>query len=129
MKKKDFIIGVDFDGTLFETLHPQVGAPIDEMIQLVKYLHNEGFIIQIWTCRDGGEDERCAREALVKHQIPYDLFNENPQWQIDKYGGDCRKSGADVFIDDKNIGGIPPIPTIIDDIYQRYYLKTITAHV
>jgi hypothetical protein len=39
---------------------------------------------------------------LELNDIHFDYYNENPKDKIDMYG-DCRKIGADFYIDDKNI--------------------------
>lgn len=109
----DCIIAFDFDGTLFVEDWPRVGKPITEMHWLIKQLHQKGFIIVINTARASNTHDD-AKRALNEHNIEYDLFNENPKYRTDVYGDNPRKIAADVFIDDRNIGGLP---TSVEALY------------
>lgn len=97
-------VGIDFDGTIAtEGSFPDVGELIPHAPNVINKLKNRGFVIVIWTCREGEVAEK-AKEFLNTNGISYDYFNENPCDLIAKYGNNCRKVGVDVFIDDKNIG-------------------------
>ena len=95
------VVAVDFDGTLFtEDKYPAVGDPIEVTINYVKYLKSHGVELILWTCREGKILED-AVEACKSVGIEFDAINQNLQWRIDKYNYDCRKIGADLYIDDK----------------------------
>lgn len=101
--KKIKHIGIDFDGTIArEDLYPLAGAMIPNAKRVINKLKHRGFVITIWTCREGFAEDN-AKKFLNDNGIGYDYFNENPSCLIEKYGNNCRKLGVDQFIDDKNI--------------------------
>lgn len=101
MKK---IIAVDFDGTLCVDAYPrigQLGVRHHIIHNYIKQEHKEGAVIILWTCRCGDK----LTDALVackKWGIPIDYINENYPEIINRYGFDCRKIYADVYVDDKS---------------------------
>jgi len=97
-----FIVSVDFDGTIAKNDWPN----IDKLRFLAKYVLNKlrewNCILILNTCREGLYLEQ-ARKFLVTNGIFFDYYNENSDRKIQEYG-DCRKIGADLYIDDKNFG-------------------------
>lgn len=69
----------------------------------------------LWTCREGKKLDE-AKEFLRKHEILYyfTYINKNSNFNILKYDNDCRKIGADIYIDDRIIGGFPRWSKIAD---------------
>jgi hypothetical protein len=119
---KDFMIAVDFDGTLCENAYPAIGRENHDMIDLVNELYDEGYIIQIWTCREG-EKLEAVREFMEFNEIQFDTINENPLYRIQFWGSDVRKTSADVFIDDKSVGGLPNTRVAYEYIRETYDKK------
>ena len=101
------IIAIDFDGTIVSDDYPLVGEPIKGAKRYINRLHKDGHIIMIWTLRVG-LPLRVALDYLMKNKIHFDFVNENIPEKIKHYNNDPRKLGADVFIDDRNIGGLKP---------------------
>lgn len=100
------IIAIDFDGVIVTDCFPEIGTPLIDMPGVMNRLYNKGHILIINTCRSGkyaGE----AKTALHEMNIPYHYFNENCPKRTAEYGQDCRKISADLYIDDKNLGGFP----------------------
>lgn len=96
------IIAVDFDGTLCENAWPGIGEPIEPVLMYIKYQHQTGAKIILWTCRVG--DKLDAAVAWCReHGIIFDAVNENLPEIVRTFGGDCRKVYADEYIDDKNV--------------------------
>ena len=93
-------IAVDFDGTIVTNQYPEVGELMPGALATLKEWKERGKTIIVWTCRED-EYAEAAKAFLNKEGVPFDLFNENPPELIEKYGNDCRKLGADFFIDDK----------------------------
>lgn len=94
------VIAVDFDGTLFEDKFPDIGEPIVEVIELIKRYIADGHVVILWTCRV--EDR--LREAVAKceeYGIQFSHVNENSCDNLARYGTDCRKIAADIYLDDK----------------------------
>lgn len=96
-------IAIDFDGTIVTNQYPKVGTLMLGAKKSINELYDDHTII-INTCRSGAYADRCRR-YLDKSGIKYHFFNENDPTLIKQYNGDTRKISADVYIDDKNLGG------------------------
>ena len=93
-------IAVDFDGTLFTENFPNIGEPKWRVINWCKKQREEGNILILWTCREG-ELLSKAVQACRDVGLEFDFVNENAAHRLKKYGNDCRKIGADIYMDDK----------------------------
>ena len=99
-KSGEYIIAVDFDGTLCRNEWPDIGEPIVPMIEAAKEAKKRGAKLILCTCR---ERKRLA-EAVVwcaVRGLKFDAVNANLQSRIDQYGGDCRKISFDELWDDR----------------------------
>lgn len=110
-------LAIDFDGTIVENDFPEVGKLRKNVIPVMNRLHREGYKIVINTCRTGPHEDD-ARMCLINNGIPFDTLNENTAESIAQYPEESRKLSADLYIDDRNLGGIP------DDWEEIYYLIT-----
>jgi len=99
------IIAVDFDGTIVEHKYPNIGAEIPFAFETLKMLQEKGHQLILWTYRSGTElDEAVA--YCKKNDIEFYAINKNyPEEIFDDTIS--RKIIADVYIDDRNIGGLP----------------------
>ena len=107
------IIAIDFDGTIAADAYPGIGDMLPRASEVINSLYDNDFIIVIWTCRQGAL-QHDAEKWLFDHGIKYHYFNANIPGQTTKYGYDSRKIGADVFIDDRNLGGFPGWEAVAD---------------
>ena len=94
------VYAVDFDGTLCEDKWPEIGTANDKLIGYLIGRRQQGEKVILWTCRNG-ELLRKAVEWCRGHGLEFDAVNENLPERIEFFGGDCRKVGADVYIDDR----------------------------
>ena len=95
------IIAIDFDGTLVENEWPKIGKPKWQMINKVKELQQKGHIFILWSCREGKELKE-AEVFLDSVGLHFEYINCNPTYRIEQFNGnDCRKIGADYYVDDK----------------------------
>lgn len=99
------IIAVDFDGTIVEHAYPKIGKPIPFAIEVLKKLQQEErHLLILWTVREGRllkeAVEYCKRSGL-------EFYAVNNNYPEENRGVEPRKINADMYIDDKNIGGIP----------------------
>lgn len=97
------IIAIDFDGTIVTNKYPGVGELMTNAKETINELFKEHAII-INTCRAGEHLEAC-KAFLRENSINYHFINENASIRINQYGTDTRKVSADLYVDDKNIGG------------------------
>lgn len=93
------IIAVDFDGTISLGAWPNVGAPNLPLINLLKEKKAKGARLILWTNRTGELLDKATKycEAVG---LTFDAVNENLPDMVEKFGTDCRKVYADVYIDD-----------------------------
>lgn len=97
------IIAVDFDGTIVEHEFPKIGKPIAFAIETLLQLQREGHTLILWSVREG----RMLQEALdycEKNGLKFYAANKNyPEEDPTKAS---RKLNVDLFIDDRNLGGL-----------------------
>ncbi len=101
--QKPLIIAVDFDGTIVEHKYPQIGEIIPGAFEVLQELQENGHKLILWTFRDG-EYLKDAVDFCLENGIMFYAVNESlPNEDFNKYMS--RKINADVFIDDRNVGG------------------------
>jgi len=98
-------IAVDFDGTIVENAYPSIGKEQLFAFETLKMLQKRGFILILWTYRAGRQLEE-AVEYCRKNGVEFYAVNRNyPEEIYDE--SISRKIDAEIYIDDKNIGGFP----------------------
>lgn len=104
------IIAVDFDGTIVEHKFPKLGNPLPDAFKVLKKIKSEGHVLILWTYRTGAELKQavtfCKRNGLEFNSINCNAGDEDLDFTHN------RKIYADLFIDDRNILGIPDWNTI-----------------
>ncbi|GAC1605784.1 MAG: hypothetical protein NVS3B25_35130 [Hymenobacter sp.] len=109
---KSLLLAIDFDDTIaVNDCYPAIGAELPGAIAGLHQLAAAGHRLQIWTCRHGEALDN-ARAWLDARSVRYERMNENCPHLIAKWA-DTRKMSADVYIDDKNLGGLMPWPEIV----------------
>lgn len=128
------IIAVDFDGTIVEHRYPAIGKEIPFAIDTLKRLIDDGHKLVLWSVREGELlddavrwcEERGLRFYAVNKNFDEDSDNEN----LKNNAAYSRKLKAKVFIDDRNVGGLPDWGVIYQLIsrgitYQEYLMEEI----
>lgn len=101
------IIAIDFDGTICQNKYPDIGEPMPLAIESIKELKELGHNLILWTCRKG-EQLYNAVKWCKEYGIPFDLVNEYEPNNLRAFGGVAgNKVFADIYIDDRNLGGFP----------------------
>ncbi len=98
-------IAVDFDGTIVEHEYPEIGKEKLFAFQTLKELEKMGARLILWTFRSGKElndaIDYCRKNGVefyaVNKNYPEEIFDDTISRKID----------ADIYIDDKNLGGFP----------------------
>ena len=104
MISETLTIAVDFDGTIVEDEYPKIGKPNIFAFETMKKLQNKGHRLILWTYRYGKELEDAVAFCKENGITFYAVNKSFPEEQFDpKYS---RKINADLFIDDRNIGGL-----------------------
>ncbi len=99
--RKYTIYAIDFDGTLCESIWPEIGEPNMALIEHLKKRRRQGNKIILWTCRVG-ERLQEAVDWCKGYGLEFDAVNENLPEMIEKYGNDSRKIFADCYFEDKS---------------------------
>lgn len=103
LPKDHLIIAIDFDGTIVEDAYPGIGKPMLFAFETIKKLQEEGHRLILWTYRSGKKLEE-AVAFCSENGIEFYAVNKNyPEEEFD--GEISRKIHADLFIDDRNVGG------------------------
>ncbi len=97
-------IAVDFDGTIVENRYPKIGKPILFALETLLHLQKDGHILILWTYRSGRELDEAVEFCKQKGIIFYAVNKSYPEELYDD--SLSRKIQADIFIDDRNIGGL-----------------------
>lgn len=109
------IIAVDFDGTIVEHRYPEVGKEIPFATTTLKMLIKERHMLILWTVRKGRLLEE-AVEWCKERGVEFYAVNKNhPEENVDNESG-YSKINAELFIDDRNLGGLPDWGRIYDMI-------------
>lgn len=105
MFDKMLTIAVDFDGTIAEDAYPKIGKAMPFAFETLKMLQDKGHRLILWTVRTG-RPLREAVEFCKKNGIEF--YAVNNEFAEEEYNGkSSRKVNADIFIDDRNVGGFP----------------------
>ncbi len=97
------IIAVDFDGTIVEHRYPAIGKEKLFAFDTLESLQKQGHQLILWTFRSGRElDDAVA--YCKKHGLEFYAINRSyPEEELNR--DISRKINADIFIDDRNLGG------------------------
>ncbi len=96
-------IAIDFDGTIVEHEFPRIGKELLFAFETMRELQKQKHQLLLWTYRSGKELEE-AVEFCRERGIEFYAVNKNyPEEIYDE--SISRKIQADVYIDDRNIGG------------------------
>jgi hypothetical protein len=99
------IIAVDFDGTIVEHNYPRIGKPIPFAIDTLRKIQEDGrHRLILWTVREGRLLEEAVNYCKEKGIEFYAVNKNNPEEEPFALP---RKLAVDLFIDDRNIGGLP----------------------
>lgn len=117
-------IAVDFDGTIVSHRYPDIGEEKPFAIETLKMLQQEQHRLILWTVREGDllKDavEWCRSRGLEFYAVNRDYPEEEPS-----HRGYSRKLKVDLFIDDRNLGGIPDWGDIYRMIHEKLSYEEI----
>jgi len=103
--KQSLIIAIDFDGTIVEHRYPFIGRIRPFAFQTMEALQINGHRLILWSHRSGQKLDEAVKFCRY-HGIEFYAVNKNyPEEEWDE--NDSRKILADIYIDDRNLGGLP----------------------
>jgi hypothetical protein len=122
------VIAVDFDGTIVTHEYPNIGKEIPFAIDTLKRLQQSpDNLIVLWTVREGAELEEAVKYCRDRGLEFYAVNNNYPEESAEH--PEPRKLKADLFIDDRNLGGLPEWGIIYRTIMSRKYFEPITDEI
>ena len=96
-------IAIDFDGTIVENRYPGIGKPKLFAFETLRKLEDKGFMLILWTYRSG---EKLQEAVDFCKEKGIEFYAVNKSYPEEEYTENIsRKIQADIFIDDRNIGG------------------------
>ena len=116
------IIAVDFDGTIVEHKYPAIGKERPFATETLKKLIADGHRLILWTVREGRLLEDAVAFCRERGVEFYAVNRDYPEEEKENNKHYSRKLKADVWIDDRNVGGLPDWGTIYEMItYRKTY--------
>ena len=121
-------LAIDFDGTIVEDAYPSIGKPKNFAFETLKKLQSEGYRLILWTYRHGKSLEE-AVEFCRKNGVEFYAVNSSFEGEIFDDETQSRKIDADLFIDDRNLGGFPGWGEIYNIITERIEFRVEAGEV
>lgn len=112
-------IAVDFDGTIVEHKYPYIGKEIPFAIDTLKRLAEERHKLVLWTVREGRLLDEAVAFCKERGLEFYAINQDEPDNVPVKSNQRSRKLKVDLFIDDRNVGGLPDWGMIYEMISRK----------
>ena len=113
------VIAVDFDGTIVEHRYPSIGKELPFAIETLRKLAEEGHRLILWTVREGQYLDEAVEFCRSRGLEFYAVNRDYPEEEPERNNRFTRKLKADLWIDDRNLGGLPDWGTIYEMIHHR----------
>lgn len=112
-------IAVDFDGTIVEHRYPEIGKERPFATATLRKLIEDGHRLILWSVREGKlldqAVEWCKKRGVVFYAVNRDFDEDTPE----RNNSYSRKLKVQMFIDDRNVGGLPDWGAIYQIISKR----------
>jgi hydroxymethylpyrimidine pyrophosphatase-like HAD family hydrolase len=131
LSEESLSIAVDFDGTIVEHRYPEIGEEMLFAFDTLKALKKKGHKLILWTYRSGPRLQE-AVDFCREHGVEF--YAVNASYPEEKMSPEIsRKIDADIFIDDRNVGGFPGWGAIYQMLHPedgefKHQLKNPEAH-
>lgn len=115
-------IAVDFDGTIVEHRYPEIGKEIPFATLTLRKLMEDGHKLLLWSVREGDLLKE-AVEWCESRGVRFIAVNKDYDEDDTEGRYYSRKLKVDLFIDDRNVGGLPDWGIIYQLITKRMTLE------
>lgn len=112
------VIAVDFDGTIVEHKYPAIGRELPFATETLRMLIRDRHKLILWSVREG----RLLDEAVEwcrERGVEFYAVNRDYPEESREHDSFSRKLKADLFIDDRNLGGLPDWGMIYRMVRER----------
>lgn len=113
------IIAIDFDGTVVEHKYPEIGEERPFATETLKMLIKDHHKLILWSVREGKLLQDAVDWCCERGVEFYAVNKDFPEEKVEYNDHFSRKIKADLFIDDRNIGGLPDWGQIYQMIKER----------
>jgi len=111
-------IAVDFDGTIVRHRYPEIGEEIPFAVQTLKMLAEERHQLILWTVREGQLLDDAIAWCRERGLEFFAVNRDFPEEDITRNENFTRKLKVDMWIDDRNVGGLPDWGTIYRIVHE-----------
>lgn len=105
-------IAVDFDGTIVEHAYPKIGRELPFATETLRQLIRDQHRLVLWTVREDALLQEAIDWCKERGVEFYAVNRDYPEEEKEKNNHFSRKLKVDLWIDDRNIGGLPDWGTI-----------------
>ncbi len=105
-------IAIDFDGTIVTHEYPRIGEELPFATDTLKMLQKDGHKLILWTVREGKLRDEAVEWCKQRGVEFYAINNDYPEETVGGNEHFSRKLKVDMWIDDRNVGGLPDWGTI-----------------
>ena len=124
------IIAIDFDGTIVEHRYPKIGDEIPFATDTLKMLIKDGHQLILWSVREGELLQEAVDWCHARGVDFWAVNKDYPEEEKEKNNHFSRKIKADMFIDDRNFGGLPDWGTIYQMVtnHETWESRNFSSH-
>lgn len=105
-------IAVDFDGTIVRHRYPAIGEELPFATETLRMLIADRHRLILWSVREGELLDEAVEWCRQRGVEFYAVNRDYPEEDITKNVRFSRKLKVDLWIDDRNVGGLPDWGTI-----------------
>ncbi len=119
-------IAVDFDGTIVTHEYPRIGRERPFAIATLKKLQEEGHNLILWSVRE----HELLQEAVdwcKERGVEFYAVNKDYPEETHETNDFSRKLKVDLWIDDRNVGGLPTWGEIYQIIHENKTYEQILS--
>jgi len=120
-------IAVDFDGTIVEHRYPKIGEEIPFATATLKMLIKDKHQLILWSVREGELLDEAVEWCRARGVEFWAVNRDYPEEESDNNQHFSRKLKVDMFIDDRNVGGLPDWGIIYQMISEGKSLNDLLA--
>lgn len=121
-------LAIDFDGTVVDDAYPGVGAAKIFAFETLLKLQSEGYRLILWTYRSG-QALQDAIDFCKKNGLEFYAVNSSFEGEVFDSETQSRKIDADLFIDDRNLGGFPGWGEVYNIIKEKIEFRVAGGEV